>query len=203
MKTTIMVGVVTLLLGGFLYFLSVNANNSSERPIVKTEETKKEVELEGEIEGEIEGEVYTEPNGIYTINYPSDYTLEEDGSYVRLYKRADAQRPQGEISDGVLIVLESIDLGDQTLEELVDSRISQAEADGSAELMQAKLAAVINGYPGFSYELSGFGGSEYLLIQKNSESDFALSITFLVSDPQQRGYQMELDSILSSLKLNK
>lgn len=60
-----------------------------------------------------------------------------------------------------------------------------------------------NGYPGFQYTLRGLGTSQNIVLQKATNSTHALLITFAISDPNQKGYQDEVDSILQSITLAK
>ncbi len=60
-----------------------------------------------------------------------------------------------------------------------------------------------NGYPGFQYTLRGLGTSQNIVLQKDANSTHALLITFAISDPNQKGYQDEVDSILQSITLAK
>jgi hypothetical protein len=150
------------------------------------------------------GSSYADPAGDYSFLYPNDYTLDtKDPVHIRVYVRGDMQRPQSEMSDGVLIVFESIDLQGKSLESVVDERLQQAVADGTSEIMQPKTALSLNKYPGFTYELKGLGSSTTVLLQKTLQSNQALSVTYIVADPQNKGYQADVDAVLATVKLLK
>lgn len=145
---------------------------------------------------------YRDPSGLFTFSYSNDYTLDQENpQLVRLFKRAETARPQGEITDGVIIVFEPIALGGKTLDEWVDSRITQSVDSGTAEVVQPKTAITYGMYRGYSFEMKGFGDAKYLLLQNSPNSEDALLVTMSVMDPQSRGYQTEVDSILKSIEL--
>lgn len=150
------------------------------------------------------GSSYLAPQSDYSFLYPSDWTLDAaDPAHIRIFKRGDQERPQGEISNGALIVFEAVNLDGKTLSEWIDARIQQSIADGTTQVVDPKKAVLLNSYPGFTYTLRGLGESRYLVIQKDAMSPTAVSITYLVADPQQKGYQQEVDSILLTLELLK
>lgn len=148
-----------------------------------------------------EGESYQDPNNVYTFSYPKDYTLDtQDPLHIRIYKRGQTQRPQSEMSDGALMVFENIDLKGKSLESWVDANIQQSTSDGTSEIIEEKTSIHQNGYPGFYYAIRGLGTSQNIILQKDSNSSNAVIITYAVSDPQEKGYQNEIDNILSSFR---
>jgi hypothetical protein len=150
------------------------------------------------------GSSYADPQGVFSILYPNDYTVDQpsaDNPYVRFSKRGEQQRPQSEMSNGVLVVIETIDLEGKTLEEYVDARISAESAN--SEVLKPKTTTSFKEYPGFTYEMRGLGSSTYLVLQKNAQSTHAISISYLVADPQESGYQAQVNAILSTLELLK
>lgn len=216
MKSTLIVAVVGLvvIVGGLVYFLLNQTPapvsqyiNSSGDLVISTEEpmvisTPEASEL---LAG---GSSYSDPQGIYTFLYPNDYTLDTENEtaaepLVRIFKRGDSQRPQSEMSDGVLLVFQPINLGTQTLEEWVDANIQTMTANGMSELTQPKQAVLLNSYPGFTYSTRGLGEASYTVVQKSPSSSVAVVITNAVMDPQQRGYAQELGQILSTFSLLK
>lgn len=147
---------------------------------------------------------YTDRTGAYEISYPEDYTLDtQDPVHIRLYKRNDTKRPQGEITDGVIIVFESVDLSEKKLSDWVDERIQRSTADGTSQLISDKEQIQEGQYLGFRYTLHGQGDSQNLVIQKDSNSKDALLITYSVNDPNKKGYLEEVNKILSTIKLFK
>ncbi len=150
------------------------------------------------------GSSYLDQKGIYNFLYPNDYTLDtEDPQHIRIYKRGETQRPQSEMSDGALMVFETVELKGATLEKWVDTRISESTADGTSEITEHKKTVTQNGYPGFYYAVRGLGTSQNLILQKDINSDNAVVITYAISDPAQKGYQTEVDEVLKSLSLLK
>jgi hypothetical protein len=150
------------------------------------------------------GSSYLDQKGVYNFLYPNDYTLDTaDPLHIRIYKRGETQRPQSEMSDGALMVFETVELKGVTLEKWVDTRISESTADGTSEITEAKKMVTQNGYPGFYYAIRGLGISQNLILQKDLNSDNAVVITYAISDPEQKGYQSELDAVLKSLRLLK
>lgn len=149
------------------------------------------------------GSSYREVNGLYTFLYPNDYELftQPGDPHTRITKKGATQKGQTELYDGVLIDFESVNLDGMTLEAFVDKRITEATANGMSEVVDAKKMTKLNNYPGFTYELRGLGTTRYLAIQKDVQSDSAVILSFLVADPENMGYQKEVDAILSTLEL--
>lgn len=150
------------------------------------------------------GSSYLDPQGLYSFLYPNDYVLDtNDPKHPRIYKRGETQRPQGEMSDGILVVFESIDLGSQKLEQWVDNHIKQITADGTNEIVKNKEATTLNNFPGFTYEVKGLGTSTYLVLQKTAQSPSAVVIAYSISDPTSKNYQNELGAILTTFQILK
>jgi len=150
------------------------------------------------------GSSYSDPQGVFSFLYPNDYTIDHSGGeqFTRIYKRGSTQRPQSEISDGVLVVFERVNLGGKTLSDWVDAQIEQAKTAGS-EITQPKKEITLNDFSGYTYAVRSLGESTYVVLRKDPNSDYAVSITSLVADPQQKGYQKEVDAILATLDLRK
>ncbi len=151
------------------------------------------------------GSSHLDSQGVYSFLYPNDYTLDSQAGdpYTRISKRGATQQGQTEIYDGVLIVFESIELKGQSLEEWVDDRIQQAVDNGTPEITAPKKATTLSSYPGFTYQTGGFGSAKYLIVQKDAESPHAVSISYLVADPENKNYQAEVDAVLTTLELLK
>lgn len=149
------------------------------------------------------GTSYQDPKGIYTINYPLDYTLdlENNGEFMRLSKKGATQQGQTELYDGVIMVFGTAALKGQTLTNWVDARIKSDTADGTLTLEEAKKPVVVHTYHGFTYTMRGLGTSQYIVLQKDATAPNAVIITMSVIDPQQKGFQKEVDSILATLTL--
>jgi hypothetical protein len=139
------------------------------------------------------GSSYSDAQGVFTFLYPSDYTIDhqEGDKYTRVFKRATTQRSQSEISDGVMVVFERVELGDKSLSEWVDAQT------------QAKKMVTLNGYEGYTYSLQNPSETTYVVVSKDLQSDYAVKINILVADPNQQNYQLEVDAILSTLELRK
>lgn len=150
------------------------------------------------------GSSFMDPKGVFTVLYPSDYELDtSDPEHPRIFKRGETQRPQTELYDGALIVFESVDLGGKTLSAWIDDRIKTSTENGMQEIIKPKATASFNNYPGFSYTLRGLGETTYTAIQKDTNSDNAVIISTLVADPENKGYQAEVDTTLNSITLLK
>jgi hypothetical protein len=150
------------------------------------------------------GSSFRESQGLYTFLYPNDYKLDTQGDeYIRISKIGATQRGQTEMYDGVIVVFESVNLGGKTLDPWIDARIAQSTADGTSQVTQAKKATRLNTLVGYTYTMRGLGESTYLVVQKDTKSNNAVSITFLVADPENKNYQKEVDAILATLELLK
>lgn len=154
-------------------------------------------------------QTYQDKQGIFSVSYPAAYTQDEsvnsanNTQIVRLHKTGPTQRGQTEMYDGVIVVFEVVDLQGQTLEKWLDDRLAQATADGTLEIVKPKTAKSLNGQPGFVYTARGLGTFDTQVVQKDATGKYALQITTLVADPANQGFQAEVDSILSSLRVLK
>lgn len=150
------------------------------------------------------GSSYLDPESVYSFLYPNDYTLSpmNNGS-VRITKTGPTQRGQTELYDGVLLYFETVSLDGSTLEQWVDGAITQSTADGTSQVVKPKTAMNLNGYSGFSYSMRGLGESNNLVLQKDSNSPYAVNIIYAVYDPQNVGFQNEIDAILKTLQIQK
>ncbi len=192
---------------GVLYFWyqkyspSIVTNNQNNAPqvITPTTTTSSSSDL---LAG---GSSYLDSKNVYSFLYPNDYTIDQmnEGRYTRISKKGATQKGQTEMYDGVIIVFESLDLGSKSLSEWVDSRIKESTSDGTSKVTKPKKGITINNYPGFTYTIRSLGESEYYVVQKDKNSKFAVSITTLVADPENVGYQKEVERIFSTLQLLK
>ncbi len=150
------------------------------------------------------GSSFADPNGLFTILYPSDYTIDtQDKIHPRIYKQGPTQKGQTEMYDGVIVVFENVDLKDQTLEEWVNAHIKSSTADGTTEVVEPHTVTSLNNNPGYTYKLRGLGESTNYVVQKDTNSKNAVLITTLVADPTSAGFQGQVDKILSTLKILK
>lgn len=200
MNKLVIGAVVILLFVSAVFFVKNNQKNTLSTPVPITPS----VSPTSTTDVELIGNIYRDPNDRFTFVYPDDYTLDtQDPLHTRIYKVGETQRPQSEMSDGALMVFESIELQGESLESWVDARIQESIQDGTSEISEAKKPVTQNGFPGFYYAIRGLGTSQNTILQKNSDSQFALMITYAISDPQQREYQQEIDEILRSVELIK
>jgi hypothetical protein len=151
------------------------------------------------------GSSYRDVQGVYLFLYPSDYKLDEqnNGTITRIYKTGPTQRGQTEMYDGAIITFETIDLQGETLSKWADEYIKNATADGTTKLTETKKSITQRNYPGFTFTLEGLGEAKYLVLQKDTSSHNAVIITTFVADPQNVGFQQEVDKTLMTLELLK
>lgn len=150
------------------------------------------------------GSSYLEPSGVFSMLYPNDWKQDTQGEqHIRFYKIGATQKGQTEIYDGIVLNVEVINLNGQTLSQWVDARLKESTADGTSEIVEPKKSITMNGYPGFEYTTQGLGTFKNTAIQKDTNSTSAVSITTLVADPENVGYQQEVDSTLKTLQLLK
>lgn len=151
------------------------------------------------------GSSFADPKGVYTILYPNDYTqdVQGNGQYVRFYKLGATQQGQTEMYDGVNVTIEVVDIGNQTLSQWVDTKIKESTADGTLQVTEEKTPITIKEYPGFRYKMRGLGEGTYYVIQKDTDSKNAVVITYMVADPENVGFQSEVDQMLLTINLLK
>jgi hypothetical protein len=148
------------------------------------------------------GSSYKDSNNIYTFLYPNDYMLDEsDPVHIRIFKRGPSSRVQSEITNGVLMVFESVILKDQNIEELTEERIQESTKTGT--ITQEKKAILLGTYPGFTYQTGGFGAATHLILQKDTNSPSAIIISYTINDPTNKNYGDEVAATLSTLELFK
>lgn len=151
------------------------------------------------------GSSYGDPQGVYQFLYPSEYKIDEqnNGKQIRIYKIGATQKGQTEMYDGAIIVFEKVTLDGKSLSDWVDNNLDSIQKDGSFEITEPKKSITLNNYPGFSYSVRGLGEAKYIIIQKNTESNYAVLLSISVSDPQNVGFQKEVDKTLSTLEIFK
>jgi len=207
MKIRSLLGLIALVAVVLVVFLFLQrrvsrAQPESEKGVVTSSDIDFGEDADKPAEVRAEGITYQDPEGKFQVTYPADYTFDDsDALHPRLYKRGDEQRSQSEMSNGVLVVFEKIELNGQTLEQLVDDRLQQTSTDGVTEVVEPKEETTIGTYPGFEYELRGLGTARYLYLQPNDNTDWALGVTYTISDPETLGYEVEVNSILTTLEL--
>jgi len=75
--------------------------------------------------------------------------------------------------------------------------------DGSSEIVELKTKTTLNNYSGFTYAVRGLGIATYSVFQKDTTSPNAVVITTSVNDPQNVGFQTEVNKILSTIEILK
>lgn len=206
MNKSLLLLITIIILCGAAFLFLTNPKNATEPPSPTPHASTQNTPTPNnpEIDLGASGSSYLDHKGVYSILYPNDYQIDtQDPIHIRIYKRGQTQRPQSEMSDGALMVFESIDLSGKSLEEWVDTRIKESTSDGTSQIINPKKEINQNSYPGFYFSIHGLGDSQNLVIQKDKKSNNAVIITYLVSDPQNKGYQKEVDLVLKSIKLLK
>lgn len=151
------------------------------------------------------GSSYKDPASAYTFLYPNDYQLDPAGAdqYTRISKRGATQKGQTEIYDGLIMVFEVVDLQGKTLEEFVDHRLASFASSDIVKVSQPKKAITIGDYLGFSYATEGFGSATDIVFQKDPTSNIAIVATYSVMDPEEVGYQKEVEEVLYTVEILK
>lgn len=205
MKTvTAIVLLIIIILGGFYFFSkmrSIPARNNISTSVSDSIRPQPSIDNSDLKAG---GSSYSDTQAVYTILYPADYILDtKDTQHTRIYKTGATQKGQTEIYDGVVIVIETIELQGKTMQEWVDDYLKQTTSDGTSVVVKSKKSIVFNNYPGFTYAVRGQGEATTYVLQKNSASNYAVVITTMVSDPENVGYQTEVDKTLSTIDILK
>lgn len=153
----------------------------------------------------VELQKYEDPQGRFRFNHPMDYTLvaEQSGQSVRLTKAGPTQKAQTEMYDGAVLVFEPMTIRGQTLEQWIDAHIQETTTDGTVEIIEPKRALTLNGKAGFTYTSRGLGTFQNYFFRYNEQSPMVLSITTLVNDPTNAGFQAEIDRIMASVEILK
>ncbi len=200
MKRTFFIGLFLLLaiiaISGYFF---EKQNKRTETPIFARQDEKLTPET-----APVTGTLYRDPQGVFTVLYPTDYTLDtKDEKHIRIYKIGQTQKGQTEMYDGVTLVFEVIDLDGQSLETWVDSSIKAQTKGENFEIIDPKKEIIQNAYSGFTYSVRSLGISHYTILQKDNRSEFAIQIVQTVEDPRNVGYQEETDAILKTLEILK
>lgn len=190
--------IVIIIIGG--YFL---LNNRPSAPTISPSPTIEVTPSPEETDLRLGGSSYRDPDGVFVLLYSNNYVMDtqNEGAQVRFIKRGETQRPQSEISDGALVVVEKFTLEGQTMSDWVDARIKQATTDESFQITQEKRATTINGQPAFTYTIRSLGESQTYVLQKDENSDNVVVVTTLVADPKNVGYQAEIDALLVTVEV--
>jgi len=151
------------------------------------------------------GSSYSDSKGIFSMLYPNDYVLDlqGNGQYIRITKKGATQRGQTEMYDGVIMVFEPIELKGMPLAQVIDARIAEIKVSGTSELVKDKTPITVGAHSGYEYTIRSLGESTYTVLQKDSNSPYAVSISRLVADPEEVGYQKEVDAIFQTLQFLK
>lgn len=207
-KWGIIIGIFVVATGVYLvYTKSITPKPLSE--IIPVVSPTKSVEVQGDLATTDKlkqgGSSYMDKGGVYSFLYPSDYLLDQqpDGLHTRISKKGATQKGQTEMYDGVIMVFDSIDRNGKTLDAWVDDSIKQLTEDGSVSVVTPKEPVKVGSYSGYMYATRGLGEANYYVIQKDSGSKNAVLVTTLVADPEKMGYQMEVNSIMSSIQILK
>lgn len=150
------------------------------------------------------GSSYADTNGVYSFLYPSDFKLDtSDPQHPRIYKTGSTQQGQTEMYDGVMVVFETIQLQEPSLNVWVDEYIKTRTADGTSQVTSPKKPFILETYQGFMFEMRGLGTATYYALQKDTASKYAVLITTSVNDPQNVDFQTDVDKIFSTIELHK
>jgi hypothetical protein len=137
----------------------------------------------------------------FTLRYPEDFRIEEEGSSYILTKAGPTQRAGTELYDGVAIIINWHDLDGASLSEYVDQHLAATKNDGISTVVRGKEPITIGQYQGYSYVIEGLGQFTKNFIVKEG-SNQALQIEYLVADDNNQGYQRVVDQVLASIQLN-
>lgn len=202
-----MLGCIIILIGVGLYiFVSPKLKNQSTMPpTLENEQPASQESTQPSDELLAGGSGYIDPSGVFSILYPNDWKIDNqnNGQVTRVYKTGVTQRGQTEMYDGIIITFELFDLKGASLSNWLDAHIKEISVDGMTQITKPKKAITLNTFPGFSYTTRGLGEFNTIIVQKDTKSPYAIQVTSLVADPQNIGYQKEVDDVLSSLKLLK
>ncbi len=207
-KIVIIVILLVIIAGGyFIYDKSIRPNLPvsvvTNSPTISPESGP--VVDEAQVEALKKGGLsYSDKKGIFTFLYPLGYTIDEmnGGEYIRIFKKGDTQTGQTEMYDGAIVTFQPLQFTG-SLESYVDSQIELATKDQMGELLTGKKAVIVNGYPGFTYTIRTLGASTYYVLRKDAKSQYGVSISYLVADPQNVGFQKEVDGVISSIEFLK
>ena len=126
MNKALLVFIIIIFIGSAALFIVFNRLSSSTSSISPTPSRGIPPTSPSRINLEAGGSSYLDGKGVYSILYPNDYVLDtQDPIHIRIYKRGETQRPQSEMSDGALMVFESIELQGKSLETWVDASRKQ------------------------------------------------------------------------------
>lgn len=205
MKSPILIAIIVLLvlLGGF-FLVRQSGSTKVITPVVTPTASIPITGTPNTNTLEQGGASFLDPSGVFNILYPSDYKLDTtDSKHPRIYKQGATQKGQTEMYDGVLIVFETVNLNGANLNTWTDNYIKTLTTDGSVEITKAKQATTLNGFPGFTFKARGLGESTYYVVEKDSNSQNAVLINYSVNDPQNVGFQTQVDTTLATLQLLK
>lgn len=151
------------------------------------------------------GSSYSDPNGVYVFLYPNEYKLDtqNNGQVVRIYKTGPTQKGQTEIYDGVIMTFETQNKNGKSLEDWTEEYIKSMVNDQTIELVNGKEKTKVNGYDAYSFRIRGLGEHDYLVMEKDKNSELVTIVVSNVSDPGNLGFQNEVNATLNTIELQK
>jgi len=134
----------------------------------------------------------------YSFKYPTDGEFEVNNDTVSFNKWGPTQKAQTEFYDALSIQIHPGSLNNQTLEELVNSRIIESEENQIATILESPKPIFLGGIEGITYRAQGLGEFKYIYVSPRKNT--FLQIIDGTRDPTNQGFQNIADQILSTFK---
>lgn len=158
-KTVITVIIVLVILIGAISFVTKNPQQSSTTtsptPVADSATEPAPTYPPADPELLAGGSSHMDKDGIYSLLYPNDYTVDSPGEGItRFYKQGPSQQGQTEMYDGVNFTIITQPLNGKTIEQWVDEEIKTSTGEnGTSELIEGKKPITVNNQSGYTYKV--------------------------------------------------
>ncbi len=136
----------------------------------------------------------------FSVAYPPEVEVQDRQDEGVAFLFTGATQAQGtELFDGYVITFRQEGYQDDSFLTYVQRRHAELEDEPATSEITAVLPVIVAGYSGFAFNVTGLGTFRHVYIPSGDKE--ALLITYLVADPENLGYQEDVDMMLSSLSV--
>jgi len=142
---------------------------------------------------------YSNEETAITFKYPRDVSLIEspDGEII-ISKSGPTQKAGTEFYDGISLTIIPSKTGDKSLKDIVDEKIAKIKSDSSVAYSVGNVEVYsVNSTTGYKFTVTGNGEYDYIYLPLGT--DYYAQIVDSTADPENQGYQAEVDDIIDSI----
>ena len=140
----------------------------------------------------------TPTNNKFRITHPKQLKAEVEKDSITLKYVGPTQREGTESYDGIFLKLDYDLLGENTLNEIVDSKIEESRAQSVSDIVEEKAPYSLNNHSGYDYTTKGLGIYHYIYLQSQGQS--YIQILDSTETPSGQNYPEIVGLILSTFQ---